>query len=138
MRILCLDYGEKYIGVAVSDPLGITAQGVGVIKRQNLKQDLSQIRRYIVEYDVEEVVLGFPRNMDGTIGSKAREILSFQETLAATIDIPVLTWDERLTTAAARRTLLEADVSRKGRKKVIDKLAAVFILDSYLRSRKPK
>ena len=137
MRILCLDYGEKYIGVAVSDPLGITAQGVGVIKRQNLKQDLSQIRRYIVEYDVEEVVLGFPRNMDGMFGSKAREILSFQETLAATIDIPVLTWDERLTTAAARRTLLEADVSRKGRKKVIDKLAAVFILDSYLRARKP-
>lgn len=138
MRILCLDYGEKYIGVAVSDPLGITAQGVGVIRRQNLKQDLSQIRRYLEEYDVEEVVLGFPRNMDGTVGSKAREVLSFQETLAAKIDLPVLTWDERLTTAAARRTLLEADVSRKGRKKVIDKLAAVFILDSYLRSRKPK
>jgi putative Holliday junction resolvase len=76
--------------------------------------------------------------MDGTVGSKAREVLSFQKTLAAKIDIPVLTWDERLTTAAARRTLLEADVSRKGRKKVIDKLAAVFILDSYLRSRKPK
>jgi putative Holliday junction resolvase len=125
MRILCLDYGEKYIGVAVSDPLGITAQGVGVIRRQNLKQDLSQIRKYLEEYDVEEVVLGFPRNMDGTVGSKAREVLSFQETLAAKI-------------AAARRTLLEADVSRKGRKKVIDKLAAVFILDSYLRSGKPK
>ncbi len=138
MRILCLDYGEKYIGVAVSDPLGITAQGVGVIRRQNLKQDLSQIRKYLEEYDVEEVVLGFPRNMDGTVGSKAREVLSFQETLAAKIDLPVLTWDERLTTAAARRTLLEADVSRKGRKKVIDKLAAVFILDSYLRSGKPK
>ncbi|MGI6327417.1 MAG: Holliday junction resolvase RuvX [Dethiobacteria bacterium] len=138
MRILCLDYGEKYIGVAVSDPLGITAQGVGVIRRQNLKQDLSQIRQYLEEYDVEEVVLGLPRNMDGTVGSKAREVLSFQKTLAAKIDIPVLTWDERLTTAAARRTLLEADVSRKGRKKVIDKLAAVFILDSYLRSRKPK
>ena len=138
MRILCLDYGEKYIGVAVSDPLGITAQGVGVIRRQNLKQDLLQIRQYLEEYDVEEVVLGLPRNMDGTVGSKAREVLSFQKTLAAKIDIPVLTWDERLTTAAARRTLLEADVSRKGRKKVIDKLAAVFILDSYLRSRKPK
>ena len=138
MRILCLDYGEKYIGVAVSDPLGITAQGVGVIRLQKLKQDLSQIRKYLEEYDVEEVVLGFPRNMDGTVGSKAREVLSFQETLAAKIDLPVLTWDERLTTAAARRTLLEADVSRKGRKKVFDKLAAVFILDSYLRSRKPK
>ena len=81
MRILCLDYGEKYIGVAVSDPLGITAQGVGVIKRQNLKQDLSQIRRYIVEYDVEEVVLGFPRNMDGTIGSKAGKFYLFRKPL---------------------------------------------------------
>jgi ferredoxin len=81
MRILCLDYGEKYIGVAVSDPLGITAQGVGVIKRQNLKKDLSQIRRYVEEYDAKEIVLGFPRNMNGTVGSKAREVLSFRSSL---------------------------------------------------------
>jgi putative Holliday junction resolvase len=136
VRILCFDYGEKYIGVAVSDPLCITAQGVGVIKRQNLKKDLSQIRRYVEEYDAKEIVLGFPRNMNGTVGSKAREVLSFQKFLADKLNIPVQLWDERLTTAAARRTLLEADVSRKGRKKAIDKLAAVFILDSYMRSRK--
>lgn len=132
-RILCLDVGEKNIGVAVSDSLGLTAQGLEVIKRQSLSRDLERIRQLIKEYEVEEIVLGLPRNMDGTIGEKAREILRFKDKLDALAGIKVTTWDERLTTVAAQRALLEADVSRKGRKKVIDKLAAVLILDSYLR-----
>ncbi|MDO9533970.1 MAG: Holliday junction resolvase RuvX [Bacillota bacterium] len=136
MRIMSLDVGEKNIGVAVSDELGITAQGLGVIKRQNKKKDLSEIRRLIEEHNVNEVVLGFPRNMDGSIGSKAQEILHFQELLSKSVSVPVLTWDERLTTVAANRTLLQADVSRKKRKKVIDKLAAVLILEGYLQKKK--
>lgn len=135
MRILCLDVGEKNIGVAVSDPLGLTAQGLEVIKRQSLSTDLRKIRQLLKDYDVEEIVLGLPRNMNGTIGEKAREILRFKENLEEAAGIAVTTWDERLTTVAAQRALLEADVSRKGRKKVIDKLAAVFILESYLRYR---
>ena len=135
MRILCLDVGEKNIGVAGSDPLGLTAQGLEVIKRQSLSKDLRKIRQLLKDYDVEEIVLGLPRNMNGTIGVKAREILRFKENLEEAAGIAVTTWDERLTTVAAQRALLEADVSRKGRKKVIDKLAAVFILESYLRYR---
>ncbi len=135
MRILCLDVGEKNIGVAVSDPLGLTAQGLEVIKRKSLSKDLRKIRQLLKDYDVEEIVLGLPRNMNGTIGEKAREILRFKEKLDEVAGIAVTLWDERLTTVAAQRALLEADVSRKGRKKVIDKLAAVFILESYLRYR---
>ena len=135
MRILCLDVGEKNIGVAVSDPLGLTAQGLEVIKRQSLSKDLQKIRQLLKDYNVEEIVLGLPRNMNGTIGEKAREILRFKEKLEEAAGIAVTLWDERLTTVAAQRALLEADVSRKGRKKVIDKLAAVFILESYLRYR---
>ena len=135
MRILCLDVGEKNIGVAVSDPLGLTAQGLEVIKRQSLSKDLRKIRQLLKDYDVEEIVLGLPRNMNGTIGEKAREILRFKEKLEEVVGIAVTLWDERLTTVAAQRALLEDDVSRKGRKKVIDKLAAVFILENYLRYR---
>jgi putative Holliday junction resolvase len=135
MRILCLDVGEKNIGVAVSDPLGLTAQGLEVIKRQSLSKDLRRIQQLLKDYDVEEIVLGLPLNMNGTMGEKAREILCFKEKLEEAAGITVTTWDERLTTVAAQRALLEADVSRKGRKKVIDKLAAVFILESYLRYR---
>ena len=136
MRIMCLDVGEKRIGVAVSDPLGLTAQGLGIILSQGKKKDLLQIRSFINDYQVEELVLGLPLNMDGTKGEKAQEILRLQSFLAGRLSIPVHTWDERLTTAAAGRVLLEGDVSRAGRKKVIDKLAAVLILDSYLQYRK--
>ncbi len=136
MRILSLDIGKKKIGVAVSDPLGLTAQGLEVIRRQNLKKDLQRIGQLLAEYEVEEIIVGLPRNMDGTLGEKAQEILDFKEKLNRVAGgITVTAWDERLTTAAAQRTLLEADVSRKGRKKVVDKLAAVFILEGYLRYR---
>ena len=136
MRILSLDVGEKKIGVAISDELGITAQGLGVIKRQSRRQDFSRIIQCVKEYEVEEIIVGLPRNMDGTIGPQAREMLVFQEKLARAVNVPVITWDERLTTVAANRTLLEANVRRSRRKKVIDKLAAVFILESYLRYKK--
>lgn len=129
---MCLDIGEKRIGVAVSDPLGITAQGLDVIRRKGLKSDLLQIRRFIDDYQVEEVILGLPLNMDGTKGDKALEVLRMRDFLAKKISLPVKTWDERLTTVAARKVLLEGDVSRAGRKKVIDKLAATLILDNYL------
>jgi putative Holliday junction resolvase len=136
VRILCLDVGEKNIGVAVSDPLGITAQGLGVIKRRDLKSDLEQIRSLLDEYQVYEVVLGLPLNMDGTMGAKAQEVMQFKNYLSRRLPVPVVTSDERLTTAAATRTLLKADVSRARRKKVIDKLAAVLILENYLRFKK--
>ncbi|MGI5822398.1 MAG: Holliday junction resolvase RuvX [Dethiobacteria bacterium] len=136
MRILSLDVGEKNIGVAVSDELGIIAQGLGVIKRQSRRQVFSVLAGYVKEYCVQEIVIGLPRNMDGTIGPQAAKVLAFKEKLAQSVNIPVVTYDERLTTMAAERTLLEADVSRRARKKVIDKLAAVFILESYLRHKK--
>ena len=133
MRILCLDIGEKRIGVAVSDPLGITAQGLNVIQRKGIKKDLLQIQRFIDDYQVEEIVLGLPLNMDGTEGEKAAEVLRLQAFLSQKVRLPVKTWDERLTTVAAQKVLLDGDVTRAGRKKVVDKLAAVLILDNYLR-----
>lgn len=133
MRIMCLDIGEKRIGVAISDPLEITAQGLGVIHRTGLKKDLQQIRSFIDAYQVEELILGLPLHMDGTKGEKAQEILQLRSLLAEKMPVPVKTWDERLTTVAAKKVLLDGDVTRKGRKKVIDKLAAVFILENYLR-----
>lgn len=135
MRILALDMGEKNIGVAVSDPLEITAQGVEVIRRSNKKKDLARIRELVHEYAVEKIVLGYPLNMDGSIGEKAREVLAFKEKLAKSLSLPVETWDERLSTVAAQRTLLTADLRRSERKKVIDKVAATLILESYLQSR---
>ena len=136
MRILSLDVGEKNIGVAVSDELGITAQGLSVIRRQSRQQVFSLLAGYLKKYKVQEIVIGLPRNMDGSIGPKAREVLAFKEKLARSVNVPVITWDERLTTVAANRALLEGDVSRRGRKKVVDKLAAVFILEGYLQYKK--
>lgn len=133
MRILGLDVGEKKIGVAISDELGITAQGLGVIERQNRRRDFSRIARYVEEYGVKEIVVGLPRNMDGSMGPQAQKVLFFQKEMARVVKVPVNSWDERLTTVAAGRTLLEADLRRSKRKKVIDKLAAVFILEGYLR-----
>jgi len=132
MRILCLDVGEKNIGAAVSDPLGLTAQGIDVIKRENKHKDVLKIKDLVENYEVQEILLGYPVNLNGTIGEKAREVENFKKMLEKNFSIPVSLWDERLTTSAARRTLLEADVSRSARKKVIDKLAAVYILNSYL------
>ncbi len=131
-RTLGLDIGAKTIGVAVSDELGWTAQGVTTLARRGLDADLAAIRRLVEEWTVERIVVGLPRNMDGSIGPAARAVLEFAETLKRALGLPVVTWDERLSTVAATRTLLAADVSRRRRRTVVDKLAAVFILQGYL------
>ncbi|OEF98913.1 Holliday junction DNA helicase RuvA [Vulcanibacillus modesticaldus] len=132
MRIMGLDVGDKTIGVAMSDQLGWTAQGVEVIKRKKIEMDLVRLREIIDEYQVEEIVVGLPKNMDGTIGPRAEKIMEFAEVLKSTFNLPLSFWDERLTTISAEKTLIEADISRKKRKQVIDKMAAMLILQGYL------
>lgn len=132
MRIMGLDLGDKTIGVAVSDEFGWTAQGVEVIHRKNLNADIESLNNIITEYSVEEIVVGLPKNMNGTIGPRAERTIELVEILKERIQLPFVLWDERLTTVSAKRTLIEADVSRKNRKKVIDKMAAMLILQGYL------
>ncbi|EII0216907.1 Holliday junction resolvase RuvX [Listeria monocytogenes] len=134
MRIMGLDVGSKTVGVAISDPLGWTAQGVETIQiDENRKQfGYDRVKELVLEYEVEKVVVGLPKNMNNTIGPRAESSKIYAEVLGSRIGLPVVLWDERLTTSAAERTLIEADVSRKKRKEVIDKLAAVMILQSYL------
>ncbi|NDI33961.1 Holliday junction resolvase RuvX [Chengkuizengella sediminis] len=136
MRKMGLDYGDKTIGIAVSDELGWTAQGVEVIRRKSKKEDISRLREIIKEYDISEIVLGLPKNMDGSIGERGQLCIQYGETLEAKLELPIHMWDERLTTVSAERTLIEANMSRKKRKQVIDKMAAVFILQSYLDAKK--
>ena len=135
MRIMGLDYGSKTVGVAVSDALGITAQGVEIIRRKSekrLRQTLARIDALIEEYQVESIVLGFPKNMDNTIGDRAVKTLEFQKILKKRTGLPVFMWDERLTTVEADRTMTETGVRREDRKKYVDELAAMFILQGYL------
>ena len=137
MRILGLDYGSKTVGVAVSDPLGLTAQSVETIwrKQENkLRQTLARIEELAAEYQAEKIVLGLPKNMNNTIGERAEKTLEFREMLERRTGLPVVMWDERLTTVEAERTLMEASVSRENRKQYLDQLAAVFILQGYLDS----
>ena len=127
-RILCLDYGERRIGVAVSDPLGLTAQPVAVIG-----QDFSELKKIIDSYEeISEIVVGLPKTMRGEIGPKAQKTLEYIEYLKTKIDIPIVTWDERLTTVSASRMLQEAGMNTRKQRKVIDKVAAVLILKSYM------
>lgn len=138
MRILGLDFGEKTIGVAVSDPFGWTAQGIEIIRRKeenNLKAGIARIGEIINEYGIEKIVVGYPKNMNNTIGERCEKTEAFKTRLEKTFNIEVVLWDERLSTVAAERGLIEADLSRKKRKKVIDKMAAVFILQGYLDSK---
>ncbi len=132
IRILALDVGEKRIGVAMSDPLGITAQGVGVIERQSLTEDLATLDQLITEHEVNSLLLGLPRNMNGSLGEKAREIQEFGRILEQEFGLLVEYQDERLSTRAVEGTLIAADVSRSKRRQVIDKLAAIYILQGYL------
>src|SRR5699024_4027154 len=135
MRIMGLDYGSKTIGVAVSDPMGLTAQGLEIIRREEenkLRKSLRRIEELVKEYQVEEIVLGFPKNMNNTIGERAEKSLQLKETLERRLGLPVIMWDERLTTVEADRTLIEAGVRRENRKKYVDMIAAVFILQGYL------
>jgi len=134
MRILSLDVGRKKIGMALSDALGITAQGLQTLLRKNKNSDLEQIKKIIREMNVSKVIVGLPLNMDGTEGPMAREIYDFVERLKGEIGLPVELWDERLTTIQAERALLEPDLSRKKRKKLDDRVAAQLILQGYLDS----
>ena len=135
MRIMGLDMGSKTIGVAVSDDMGWTAQGVTTVIRKNMDKDLEELKKLMDQYNPLEIVVGLPKNMDGAIGKQAEEVLALVETMKKSLNIPIIAWDERLSTVAANRFLLEADLSRKKRKKVINKMAAVFILQGYLDSR---
>lgn len=135
MRILGLDYGSKTVGVAVSDPLGFTAQGVEIIRRKSenkMRQTLARIEELIAQYQVEEIVLGLPKNMNNTLGDRAEKSLELKETLERRTGLPVVTWDERLTTVSANRVLMETGVRRENRKEHVDEIAAVFILQGYL------
>ncbi len=132
-----LDYGSKTVGVAICDPLGITAQGIETIERKEenkLRKTLARIEELIREYDVESVVLGLPKNMNNTLGERAEKTLEFKEMLERRTGLTVTLWDERLTTVEAERTLMESKVRREDRKKYVDKIAAVFILQGYLDS----
>ena len=137
MRVMGLDYGSKTVGVAISDPLKITAQGIETIQRKEenkLRKTLARIEELAKEYEVEQIVLGFPKNMNNTIGERAEKSLELKEMLERRTDLPVVMWDERLTTVEAERTLIESNVRRENRKKYVDKIAAVFILQNYLDS----
>ncbi|MBC1473622.1 Holliday junction resolvase RuvX [Listeria grandensis] len=136
MRTMGLDVGSVTVGVAISDELGWTAQGIETITiNERAKQfGYDRVKELIAEYGVTKIVVGWPKNMNNTVGERAEASEKYAEVLENRVGVPVVLWDERLTTAAAERTLLEADVSRKKRKRVIDKLAAVMILQSYLDS----
>ena len=136
-RILGLDYGSKTVGVAVSDGLGLTAQGVEIIRRTSenkLRQTLARIEALIREYQVNSIVLGFPKNMNNTIGDRAEKSLAFKEMLERRTGLTVVMWDERLSTVSANRTLMEAGVRREHRKDYVDQIAAVYIIQGYLDS----
>ncbi len=137
MRIMGLDYGSKTVGVAVSDPLRITAQGIETITRKDenkLRKTCARIEALIAEYEVGRIVLGFPKHMNNDIGERAEKAIEFGEMLKRRTGLEVVMWDERLTTIEAERTLIENHVRRENRKKFIDKIAAVFILQGYLDS----
>ena len=132
MRIMGLDIGTRTIGIAVSDELGITAQGLKTLRRKSTEEDFKEISAIIHQFEIKKIIVGLPKNMDGTLGKQAEKVLKWVEALKAKVEIPVATWDERLSTVGASRVLLEADLSRKKRKTVIDKVAAVLILQGYL------
>jgi len=132
MRIMGLDIGSRTIGVAISDELGMTAQGLKTIKRRSMEEDLKEISLIIAQFKIDKLVVGLPKNMDGTIGKQAELIFQWIKAAKEKIYLPMVTWDERLSTVEASKILLEADLSRKKRKGVIDKLAAVLILQGYL------
>ena len=135
MRIMGLDYGTKTVGVAISDALKITAQGIETIQRKEenkLRKTCARIEQLIKEYEVEKIVLGFPKHMNNDVGERAEKSLEFKAMLERRTGLEVVMWDERLTTVAAERTLIESSVRRGNRKQYVDKIAAVFILQGYL------
>ena len=137
MRILGLDFGSKTVGVAVNDELMLTAQGLEIVRRQSpnkLRQTLARIEQIVTEYQVERIVLGYPKNMNNTEGERCEKTKEFAQMLERRTGLSVVLWDERLTTVAAEQTLIESGVRRENRKQYVDKIAAVFILQGYLDS----
>jgi len=141
MRIMGLDFGSKTVGVAISDPLFITAQGIEIVRRKSenkLRQTLARIEELIVEYEVGEIVLGYPKNMNDSLGERVEKTLAFKEMLERRTGLSVQLWDERLTTVAADKAMIEAGIRRENRKDYVDQIAAVFILQGYLDLRRNK
>ena len=131
-RTLGLDLGQKTIGVAISDPLGFTAQGLTTIRRGSKEKDIEDLKKICDEYKVETIVIGLPKNMNGTIGPSGEIAMAFGKLLEEEFQIEIKFWDERLTTVAAHKAMLEADLSRNKRKKIVDKVASTYILQGYL------
>ena len=135
MRVIGLDFGSKTVGVAISDPLMVTAQGIEIIRRKEenkLRKTLARIEALIEEYNVDEIVLGYPKNMNDTLGCRVEKTNEFKEMLERRTGLAVHLWDERLTTVAAEKAMIEAGLRREERKEQVDKLAAVLILQGYL------
>ena len=135
MRILGLDFGSKTVGVAVSDALLLTAQGVEIVRRQSptkLRQTLARIEEIIKEYEVDRIVLGYPKNMNNTEGERCERTKEFKEMLERRTGLSVVLWDERLTTVSADQYMMESGIRREERKKYVDEIAAIFILQGYL------
>ena len=131
MRIMGLDFGSKTVGVAISDPLFLTAQGIEIVRRK-LRQTLARINELKEEYEVGKIVLGFPKNMNNTEGERCEKTLEFKEMLEKRTGLEVVLWDERLTTVEADRTMMQVGIRRENRKEYVDELAAIFILQGYL------
>ena len=135
MRIMGLDFGSKTVGVAISDELGLTAQGKEIVRRERenkLRQTCARIEELIVEYGVERIVMGLPKNMDGSEGERVEKTKEFQEMLERRTGLEVVLWDERLTTVMAHQSLIEGGMRREKRAEIVDEVAAVFILQNYL------
>ena len=131
-RTMGLDVGSRTIGVAVSDELGITAQGLKTIRRKSSEEDLKELSQIIRQFEIKKLVVGLPKNMDGSLGKQAEVVFKWIKSVQQKLSLPIVTWDERLSTVGASKILLEADLSRKKRKGVIDKIAAVLILQGYM------
>ena len=134
MRIIGLDVGDRTIVVAISDPLGYTAQGITTVRRKSIEYDVEEIKKICDEYGVDTILSGLPKNMNGTLGPQSEKVKEFCSILSDKLNLPLKYWDERLTTVAATRAMLESDMSRNKRKKIVDKLAATYILQGYLDS----
>ncbi|WP_274362670.1 Holliday junction resolvase RuvX [Paenibacillus thermotolerans] len=138
MRYMGLDYGDRQIGVAVSDELGFTAQGLTVLRNSGDERVLQDIAGLVREWNVTDIVVGLPKNMNGSVGPRGELAMRFAEELRNVVSCPVHLWDERLTTKSAERTLIEADVSRKKRKGIVDRIAAALILQNYMDAKSMK
>jgi putative Holliday junction resolvase len=134
MKILGIDYGEKRIGLALSDSSNTIARSMKVLQRNRAGRWLEEIKAVVNQNKVERIVIGLPKNMNGSLGQKGKEVLAFVKVLEKLVRVPIVTWDERLTTVTAERVLLEAELSRKKRKRILDKLSACIILQNYLDS----